>query len=357
MNIRQLLKAFDQWREQQRPLVLATVYETAGSTYSKAGAQMLIDDEGNFQGMLSGGCLEGDLAERAAAVLSTGSAQAVTFDLGSNDDSLWGLGVGCDGLMRVFLQPLLEAQRYEPFASIAQIYSGVSRGALATVIRSEHPAVAAGATLLRTPDNQLQPSGVPAALGDALAPILASAMANGDTSMLRDGWDGRDVDVLIASIAPLPRVLVLGGGLDAQPMVRLIAELGWRVTVQDHRPAYIENGDFREAEKTVSVPASTVATVIDLQQFDAAVIMSHHLVTDRIYLELLVDTRIPYIGLLGPPARRQRLMRELGERGAALQDRLHGPAGLDIGGRGPASIAVSIVAEMHQQLMAAARSR
>ncbi|MGB5346738.1 MAG: XdhC family protein, partial [Woeseia sp.] len=339
MNIRQLLTAFDQWREQQRPLVLATVYETAGSTYSKAGAQMLIDDEGNFQGMLSGGCLEGDLAERAAAVLSTGRAQAVTFDLGSNDDSLWGLGVGCDGLMRVFLQPLLEAQRYEPFAATAQIYSGASRGALATVIRSEHPAVAAGATLLRAPDDGLQANGMPPALTDVLAPILARAMANGETAMLRDGWDGQDVDVLIASIAPTPRILILGGGLDAQPMVRLIAELGWRVTVQDHRPAYIENGDFRDAEQAFSVPASTLATAIDLQQFDAAVIMSHHLVTDRIYLDLLADTGIPYIGLLGPPARRQRLMVELKERGAALQDRVHGPAGLDIGGRGPASIA------------------
>ncbi|MGB5353439.1 MAG: XdhC family protein, partial [Woeseia sp.] len=157
-------------------------------------------------------------------------------------------------------------------------------------------------------------------------------------------------------VEPPPRVLVLGGGLDAQPMVRLIAELGWRVTLQDHRPAYIQKGDFSEALQILSVPAAELATHVELSTFDAAIVMSHHLATDRIYLELLADTSIGYIGLLGPPSRRERLLQDLADR-ERLSGRVHGPAGLDIGGRGPASIAVSIVAEMHQQLMRRAADR
>jgi xanthine dehydrogenase accessory factor len=119
MTPKNLLKSFNEWRAQEQPLVLASVFETAGSTYSKAGARMLINSEGDFQGMLSGGCLEGDLAERARQVIDSGDAQMVTYDLGLNDEVLWGLGVGCDGLMKIFLQPLLAGNAYAPFDAIA----------------------------------------------------------------------------------------------------------------------------------------------------------------------------------------------------------------------------------------------
>ncbi|MGB5245907.1 MAG: XdhC family protein [Woeseia sp.] len=354
MNTRRLLQSFHEWRAQKRDLVLATVYETAGSTYSKAGAQMLIDDEGNFQGMLSGGCLEGDLAARAAAVLKSGLPQSVTFDLGGSDDGLWGLGVGCDGVMRVFLQPLDAANSYEPFASVASILAGDAPGVLATVIGTGGESLA-GATLAQHA-NLTQSNGMPAALQQQLQQCIAEVLETKKTAMFQASLAGAALDVLVALVEPPPRVLVLGGGLDAQPMVRLIAELGWRVTLQDHRPAYIQKGDFSEALQILSVPAAELATHVELSTFDAAIVMSHHLATDRIYLELLADTSIGYIGLLGPPSRRERLLQDLADR-ERLSGRVHGPAGLDIGGRGPASIAVSIVAEMHQQLMRRAADR
>ena len=146
----------------------------------------------------------------------------------------------------------------------------------------------------------------------------------------------------------MPRVLITGAGADVEPLVRICAELGWRCTIVDHRPAYIEGNDFSLAERTVCMPAEDLASNVDLALFDMAVVMSHHLVSDRAYLTQLASTAIPYIGLLGPPARRKRLLDELGEHAASLEDRLSGPAGLDIGGRGPASIALSIAAEMHR---------
>ena len=111
MGARHLLQSFHAWRAAGEPLVLATVYETAGSTYSKAGHRILLAANGDYRGLVSGGCLEGDLAERARGVVQSGQAAAVTYDLRDSADELWGLGVGCNGLLRVFLQPLLADQR------------------------------------------------------------------------------------------------------------------------------------------------------------------------------------------------------------------------------------------------------
>ena len=148
MTPKQLQNAFRRWSDQGKALVLASVYETEGSTYSKAGAQMLITGDGDFQGMLSGGCLEGDLAERARAVLESGSPQSVTYDLGQNDEELWGLGVGCDGLMRIFLQAVSPDNQYQPFATMCTAYEGGSAQVAATVLDSEIDALPAGSTLV-----------------------------------------------------------------------------------------------------------------------------------------------------------------------------------------------------------------
>ncbi len=344
-----LLNAFSVWVDQGKSLVLASVFETEGSTYSKAGAQMLITEDGDFQGMLSGGCLEGDLAERARTVLQTGMPQAVTYDLGQNDEELWGLGVGCDGLMRIFLQPLLAESGYEPFSTMVRALGGDSDQVAATVIETETTKLPAGATMVTVngaitycdvDDEYVQE--ISANIGVTLLERQSSyrSIAAGDTSAA----------VLFSLLKPPPAILVLGAGLDAGPVVRFANELGWKVSVQDHRPAYIESGKFIDAEQVICVPVAELAGTIDLDRFAATIVMSHHLTSDREYLKQLAKSKVGYIGLLGPEDRRKRLLEELGDHAERLQGRLHGPAGLDIGGRGPASIALSIIAEMHRQI-------
>jgi xanthine/CO dehydrogenase XdhC/CoxF family maturation factor len=348
MTIRDLQNSFAGWREQQTPLVLASVFETQGSTYSKSGARMLISADGTFQGMLSGGCLEGDLAERALSVLASNAPQSVTYDLGKNDQDLWGLGVGCDGLMRIFLQPLLPERGYEPFAAMCEVLSGDVAGVAATVLEAGN-GIAAGATLVLQ-GSKVVTSGVPDEFHPALlaAARLAAAERRSTTRTIDAG--AKRLKVLTARLLPPPRLLILGAGLDAVPVLRLATELGWRATVQDHRPAYLERGDFSAAEEVVCVPADSLAQHVVLDRHDAVIVMSHHLATDRKYLALLARSDIPYIGLLGPPDRRARLMEELGDAARSLEHRLHGPAGYDIGADGPASIALSILAEIHAEL-------
>ncbi len=349
MTPKNLLKSFDEWRKQQQALVLASVFETAGSTYSKTGARMLINSNGDFQGLLSGGCLEGDLAERARGVLTAGTAQMVTYDLGLNHEELWGLGIGCDGLMRIFLQPLLAENNYAPFVAIAAAYEGDHPEVAATVLESDQDGIEPGATLV-TAGDQVELFGLTDDTAKDLLSEARAALADNMSSTRKVQIGNAQATVLFALVKPRPRLLVLGAGLDAEPVTRLAAELGWRITVIDHRPAYIEKGSFDDADKVICCPADEMAAVVDLAKFDTAIVMSHHLATDRSYLAQLSKLDIRYIGLLGPKDRRRRLLEDLGDDAKDLQGRLHGPAGLDIAAVGPAAIALSILAEMHGAL-------
>lgn len=327
------------------PMVLATVYDTVGSTYSKAGGQMLIDSAGNFCGMLSGGCLEGDLVERARRVIDSGASETASYELGA-DDELWGLGVGCDGTMRVLLQPLTREGSYQPFAAIRDIIDRGEAANLAIVTDAKSPGISVGASLLLQPDGR-RCFGASEDLANAIERRFTDSETG--SSLEIETPDGSCV-VLFMRILPPPALLVLGAGLDAEPLLRIAGELGWRCTVCDHRPAYIESRRLPERCAALCFPAGELERHVSLDSVDVAVVMSHHLASDREYLRQLAASGIGYIGLLGPRGRRDRLLGELGDAGEALQGRLHGPAGIDLGGRGPGPIAVSIVAEMQQYL-------
>ena len=345
MGARQLIQSFHAWRAAAEPLVLATVYETAGSTYSKAGQRILLAGSGAYRGLVSGGCLEGDLAERSRTVIANGKAAAVTYDLRDSADELWGLGVGCNGLLRVFLQPLLVANDYEPFRTIADCLAGTRPAGVATVVESERADVAVGAT----------------AVADASGERVFGA-ADGGAELLRDA--GRSAlrspsarlatehgcRILYAPLRPIPKLLVLGGGLDAIPLVGMAAELGWFVTVADHRPGYLARGGFERAERAVLVEPAKLAATLPLVEYDAIVVMSHHLATDRKYLAELAPVGSRYLGVLGPRARRDRLLEELADVAPQLRERLKGPVGLDIGADSPESIALSILADLQATL-------
>ena len=346
MGARHLLQSFDAWRTAGEPLVLATVYETAGSTYSKAGHRILLAANGDYRGLVSGGCLEGDLAERARGVLATAQAAAVTYDMRDSADDLWGLGVGCNGLLRVFLQPLLPANHYQPFRAIAERLAGTGAPAgVATVIESDRPDLAVGATAI-VDDSAEAVFGANAAGAQLLRAASRSVISSGKARLAAE----HGCRILCAPLYAIPKLLVLGGGLDAIPLVGMAAELGWFVTVADHRPGYLARGGFERAERAVLVEPGKLAASLPLHDFDAIVVMSHHLATDRKYLAELAPVPTRYLGVLGPRARRDRLLKEIADGAPQLSDRLRGPVGLDIGADSPESIALSILAELQSTL-------
>lgn len=344
MGARHILQFFRARSVAREPLVLATVYETAGSTYSKTGHRIVLATNGDYRGLVSGGCLEGDLAERARSVVASGQPLAVTYDLRDDADELWGLGIGCNGLLRVFLQPLLPDQDYQPYAAIAELLTGTGRGGVATVVDSSNPDLPAGATAVVTDTSERV---FAAGAGQRLAAAAGRAAlgSSGARLVVEHGCT-----VLCAPLEPIPKLLVLGAGLDAIPLVTMAAELGWFVTVADHRPAYLARGGLEQAERSVLVEPERLRVALPLDDFSAVIVMSHHLATDRKYLAELASYEHRYLGVLGPRARRERLLADLAEAGPTLRERLRGPVGLDIGADSPESIALSILAELQSTL-------
>ena len=338
-----LLPLFERERAAGRALALAIVVQTRGSTYRKPGALMLIERGGDYAGLLSGGCLESDLREHAVRVIDTGKAHLVTYDTGGTDDALWGLGVGCEGAMQILLLQVGPANDWQPLTWFADAHARRRPAAAAVVVESDRTDLPAGSVLL--PADVSGAHCAPADLRAAVQSLLRRALEARSALPLDAAADLPRI--LAVPLALPPRLLVLGGGPDAQPLVDIAARLAWQVTVYDHRPAYARREHFPAAERVLLGRPEELPSQLDPEQFDAAVVMSHHLTSDEQYLRILAAGSTAYVGLLGPAIRREKLLHDLGAAAAGLTGRLRSPVGLDLGGRQPESIALSIVAQIH----------
>lgn len=348
-SLQRLLPLFDRELSLAQPMVLATLVRTAGPTYSKAGAHLLLARSGEYRGLLSGGCLEGDLGERARSVFEDGIAQRVRYDMRSPDDLLFGLGSGCEGAMDILLQRLHPAEHWQPMQRLAASWRAQRAERLLWIVGSAHPALPIGSGLFCDGE----PFGLPAPPGESLQRL--QDLARHHTGALRTAWLGEaipGVELLALVQPPPPRLLLLGAGPDAQPVVELAAFLGWHVTVIDHRSHYAQASRFPAAAQVLDGGVAALDALLSspTTHVDAAVVMSHHLATDLAYLRALASHDIAYVGLLGPAVRRERLLGELGIEATRLRARLHAPVGLDIGANSPETIALSIISEIHAEL-------
>jgi xanthine dehydrogenase accessory factor len=349
--IRSVLPLFTRERQAGRALVLATVVRTEGPTYTKPGAVMLIAQSGEYAGLLSGGCLEGDLAEHGHKVLQGGTARLLRYDSHGPEDLLFGLGSGCEGAMEILLQRLDLADNWQPMTRLASAWQARRSEGLLLVARSEDPAILPGCGAFLGDTQTFGFGGTGAA--PELATLVADYTALGASRYLPQVLPGIDILQLIES--PSPRLLLLGAGPDAQPVAELSSFLGWSITVIDHRPRYAQVARFPGAERVLdggppSLLNALKASSTDTERYAAAIVMSHHFVSDRHYLAALATSDIPYIGLLGPAMRRERLLEQLGPQAALLGNRLHSPIGLDLGAGSPEEIALAIVAEIQATL-------
>jgi xanthine dehydrogenase accessory factor len=314
--------------------VLATVVATAGSTYRKAGARMLVMADGSYLGLLSGGCLEADLKLHAQQVIDSGVARAVEYDMRGPDDILFGIGAGCEGAMRVLLEPA----------------NAASRAAIALAAAGQTASSGAPTCLVAVHESATLPLGTysAASLPPDLAAAASQSLADGTSHEVRR--DGERLRAFVQFLPPSPHLLICGAGPDAQTVVSAARALGWRVTVVDHRPAYADARRFPGAA-VILADASALHSAVALDTCHAAVVMSHHLLSDVAYLRELSSAQNPdYVGLLGPAARRLRIAQELGAAADGLRTRLRGPVGTDIGAVTPEAIGLAIVSQVHAAL-------
>ncbi len=314
--------------------VLATVVSTAGSTYRKAGARMLIMADGSYLGLLSGGCLEADLKLHAQQVIDSGVPRAIEYDMRGPDDILFGIGAGCEGAMRVLLEP-----------------ANAASGAAAALAAAGRCAIlGAPSCLIAVHESTIIPLGTYSAA--SLPPDLAAAARQSlaDACSREVRRDGEGLRAFVQYLPPSPHLLICGAGPDAEPVASAARTLRWRVSVVDHRPAYADARRFPGAA-VLRADAAALRSAVALETCHAAVVMSHHLASDVAYLRELSSAGTPdYVGLLGPAARRLRIAQELGSAGDGLRMRLRGPVGIDIGAVTPEAIGIAIVGQVHATL-------
>jgi xanthine/CO dehydrogenase XdhC/CoxF family maturation factor len=335
-ELRDLLAAWRRLADAGDAAVLATVIHTEGSTYRRAGARLLVGRDGTAIGVVSGGCLEPDLVEHARAVLSTGDARRLRYDHARPDDLVWGLGLGCAGVVELFLERV-DAAHPGPLETLRAWLDARSAGAIATRVGGPEPA------RRRTLRAGAAPSGDPTLAAHDAA--LAEALASGRPRLVPDAAAG---DVAIEAFRPPPRLAIFGAGPDAPPLVAQAELLGWHVDVWDHRPEYARPGRFR-AHTVVCTPAEDAVAAVAPTADTFAVVMTHHFLRDRTLLAALLASPCPYVAALGPRRRTEQLLREIDLEGGLPADaarRVFAPAGLDLGAEAPEEIALAIAAEI-----------
>jgi len=332
-------------------VVLATVVRVTGSSYGGVGARMVVRIDGSTIGIVSGGCLETDLADQARKVHESGLAKVVTYDTRADDDAAWGLGLGCNGLIDVLLEPLSSTKACEVAALLSSALHKDSRSVLATVMgigefTNGTPAVGAHALITRQPTETVGDWGDGSVLAHASS-FTDDALAAGRRGLVAEF---ENVQIAFEVVTPTVPLVICGSGPDAVPLVRFATQLGWDVTVVDHRPvAHAPVERFPGATVVECADSLRLGKSIPLTSHTAAVVMSHHYARDQEYVRSLLDGGVAYIGILGPRARTERMFAEMEAQNTgstASRDCVFGPIGLDVGGDGPDAIALAVIAEV-----------
>lgn len=312
LETRQVLAQLAEWHAAGVPCALATVVRVRGSAYRHEGAKLVVAADGRHVGNVSGGCLEEDVREVALRVIRSGESELREYCGSVDEIQAWDLGVGCEGVVELLVEPVRDAREDERRLMAAE-QAHVVVTDLASRARECVDLATARARGLITDDAN------------------ASALV-----------DGRFVDVML----PPPRLLVVSAGDDARHLAQLAVTVGFRVVVADRRPGLMNAERFPVPIQLVETDAARLNERVVLDADSFAVVMTHNFVDDTDYLRALLSTPTKYLGVLGPRQRTERILGILRAEGSVDVSRIFGPVGLDIGTDGAEQVALSVVAEM-----------
>jgi xanthine dehydrogenase accessory factor len=331
----------------QRRAALATVVRVRGSSYRSPGARMLITDDGKWVGSISGGCLEGDALRKARHVMSTNAPMTVTYDTREESNQNLGIGLGCNGVIDVLIEPINHSSNANPVNRFKEIISVNEPVAIATVFSSSDETLIGKKIIV--------PSAIEAndAVANAVKPDLETLFETKRSEAKTYQTDTVVFDAFIELIQPTVSLIIFGGGFDARPVSHLAKSLGWDVTVTDECVAHIAPIFFPTADNLSLCQRQFIDRDFAVTPYTACVLMSHNYEYDRDVLKKLLQTETPYIGILGPRKRFDKMLDEFAKQNITLKaedhHRVHSPIGLDIGAEAPDEIAISIIAEIQSK--------
>ena len=345
-ELQDIVLAFEAAQKLQQKTALATVVLVEGSSYRRAGARMLITDNGQLTGAISGGCLEGDALRKARMVILQQKPMLVTYDTSDEDDAKLGVQLGCNGIIHILIEPIHPESPHNPIALFSCFFNKREPAVIVTLFNLNNRREEQHGTCLFI-DLDGRTNGTP-------PDQFRSDLINDATAILQEGnpvtrtYINKDeYTCFIELLRPVINLVVVGAGNDAMPLIRMAKVLGWYVTVVDGRPNYITPERFSTADKLIIAKPDEVVRQLQPDNRTVLMLMTHNYNYDSALLVHLLPLHLPYIGILGPKKRIHKMFEEIPGAGKETDYvNIHGPAGLDIGSETPEEIALSILAEI-----------
>lgn len=348
-EIKNIIAAYNELCNTGKKSVLATVVHVEGSSYRRPGARMLITEDGNLTGAISGGCLEGDALRKALLVMTENNTKLVTYDTMDEDDAKFGLGLGCNGIIQVLMEPIDPSDANNPIQFLKAVNEKRQKAVLGTVFSLQDKKNPQYGTCFLLKEDGSIISNAPF-LNDILLPGANEALADKNTSYKNYISDKHNITAFIEMIKPPVSLIIIGAGNDVIPVVDMADVLGWETTVIDGRANYAKKERFVSAcQVLVSKPEHALEQIV-IDGQTVFLLMTHNYNYDKAMLCQLLQMNVTFIGMLGPKKKRERMMKEFKEEGLSLTEKqlsvLHCPVGLDIGAENSEEIALSILAEI-----------
>jgi xanthine dehydrogenase accessory factor len=333
--MKELLSTLEDWQRDGVAVGRAVVLRTYGSAPRLPGSNLLFTADGRIAGSVSGGCVEGATAQEIEHARLSGLSKVVHY--GITDDVAWGVGLACGGALDVLVEPLVPNE-------VAAAAAGPGGTVIVTPLPSTDDGAPPAPRLIFEASTGLDGTTADAKTDQELVAAARDALLRGTSRTLEAG--GREY--FLEAFPVPPRLVIVGAVEIARALVKLARELGFTTIVSDGRPAFASRERFPDADELVVGWPDEVAQQIGLGPEDAVVVLTHDAKFDEPALTEALHRGCRYVGAIG--SRKTQKERRDHLRAAGLTDeelaRIHGPIGLDLGGRAPAETALAILAEV-----------
>jgi len=354
-EIEDILKSFEEAQKARKRTALATVVHVEGSSYRRPGARMLITEDGQLTGAISGGCLEGDALRKALLAIDQQKNKLVTYDTTDEEDAKFGVQLGCNGIVHILFEPVIPGQP-NPIQLLQNCTAKRQNAVLITLFSINHSENdQPGTRFLYLEDGTVINNLADYKLFNAVFDESRNAIFRNESCIKDHFFDNKGLSAFIEFLKPPVSLVIAGAGNDAIPLMDMAHILGWNITVADGRPGHATKNRFSKAQKVLVAKPDEILAQLQPDPQTVFVLMTHNYNYDLALFRQLIklDTCV-YIGTLGPKKKLERMLNDLKKEGIELSDnqlsKIFGPVGLDIGAETSEEIALSIMAEINAVL-------
>ena len=350
-EIREIINAYNKARKNEKRLALATLVHLNGSSYRRPGARMIVDEEGQLTGAISGGCLEGDALRKAVFCIHTQIPKLVVYDTSDEEDATIGIQLGCSGIIQVLFEPIDENDPLNPIELLKKAIHKRQNTVLVTLYAPQiKKGDTVGTSMLLEDSGEFHNNSTFQLVPETLMQDIKETLTIKKSSFKSYNLNDHTFNAFLSFISPPISLIIVGAGNDAIPLQSIAETLGWEVTIVDGRHTYAKIERFSSACQIIVSKPEKVLQQIPIDEKSVFVLMTHNYNYDYAILKALLDKNVTYIGALGPKKKLDNMITDLKAENIFLNERqkniLYGPVGLELGAETPAEIALSITAEI-----------